>query len=112
MKRADKDVILMRRRRFVAAALASGFGVAALDCGPKKPVEPPRPCLSEPDPHVCLSPPQPEPCLDVAPPPEPQPCLEQLPPEACLSVEPVPEPNPGAAGEGGSSATIATDPKT
>ena len=89
----DRERILARRAKFVAAAVAALGGAA------RKP-HPPEPCLSM---QACLSiapEPEPEPCLsmqmneDAGPEPEPQPCLSQPqpPPQVCLSVQPEPEP--------------------
>lgn len=79
-----KKLILARRARFVAAAVAS-VGIA---CGKEKatPPTPPEPCLS---PTVAIeadagAPPTPTPCLSVAyPPPDaapPRPCLTMVAP--------------------------------
>lgn len=103
-KKADdaKRLILARRARFVAAALASvAVTGSAVDCGGEKEPEPavdagnPQPCLkvynpntsssSSGTPQPCLAPPEPtdagpQPCLDVAydagpADAAPQPCL-------------------------------------
>ena len=66
MAHRERDAILVRRRRFLAAGLAS-LGASSLGCDkePRVCLSQPQPCLSEP--VVCLSPPQP--CLSQ--PPEP-----------------------------------------
>lgn len=79
----DKKVILARRAKFVAAALA-GVAVA---CG-KEPTQPPQPCLSVP-----IEP------RDSGPEPPPQPCLSPM------AVDPDAEPPPVDAG----AAPTATD---
>ena len=93
-----KKIILARRARFLAAAVAS-VGIA---CG--KESTPPQPCLSEPyiapdaEPMPCLTPiaveqpdaAQPQPCL--APPP---PDAGPEPPRPCLSPPPYNPPDAG-----------------
>ncbi|MCC6900092.1 MAG: hypothetical protein IT377_14025 [Polyangiaceae bacterium] len=73
----DRQKILARRAKFVAAA------VTALSVGACKP-QPPEACLSA------------QPCLSVQPEPEPEPCLSMRPmPEgADAGPEPEPEPEP------------------
>ncbi|MEZ4222803.1 MAG: hypothetical protein R3B13_17815 [Polyangiaceae bacterium] len=101
----DKQTILERRRRFLAAALASaGVVAAAQGCGRR-----------QADPEVCLSPEYNGPVeyaadagpatdddeltdagsaadsapsdrgSDASPQPQPQPCLSDIPPQVCLS---------------------------
>lgn len=93
MSNDAKKLILARRARFIAAALAGlstnacGKTEAKLDGGTEMA---PQPCL-EPPPAPCLTvmPPQPDPpdAADVSE-PSPQPCLSTVaqPPMACLSV--------------------------
>jgi hypothetical protein len=74
-----KKIILARRARFVAAAVAS-VGIA---CG-KTESGPPMPCLSIAVPNDAEPPPQP--CLSVPLPPDagppPMPCLSPMPADA------------------------------
>jgi hypothetical protein len=72
-----KKLILARRARFIAAAVAS-VGIA---CG-KKDV-PPQPCLSEP--MIRDDAEAPQPCLSVAIPTDPLP-PDAEPPRPCLSI--------------------------
>lgn len=107
-KKADdaRRLILARRARFIAAALASVAvtGAGAEACGGSTEPEPttqdagPRPCLDPPNtssssssssgtPQPCLAPPLPEdagpkPCLDVAYDAGPQPCLSPPAPDS------------------------------
>lgn len=103
-----KKIVLARRARFLAAAVAS-VGIA---CG--KDSGPPQPCLSQPyiapdaEPMPCLSPvaveqpdaAQPQPCLappppDAGPPPEPpRPCLSPPPYNPDAGKKPPPEAGP------------------
>lgn len=104
-----KKLILSRRAKFIAAAVAS-VGIA---CGKKE--EPPHPCLSVPflredagQPQPCLQPVPPETtATDAGPQPIPAPCLSPMPtakdtepkadagsPQPCLSVKPRPTPGP------------------
>jgi hypothetical protein len=69
----DKKLILARRAKFVAAALA-GVSVA---CG-KEPTQPPQPCLSQPMVH-----------RDAEPEPPPQPCLSPMPNDDDASAAPI-----------------------
>lgn len=76
-----RKIILQRRARFVAAALASvALGTA---CSKGRAVEPAQ-CLSPPPPQEEDGGPPPQPCLE----PPPQACLG---PEVCLSPPPPPE---------------------
>ena len=87
-----KRLILARRARFVAAALA---GIAAA-CGGSTDDTDPKPCLS-------IQPGDGGPPTDSASDAEPQPCLEPLPPDASDDAEPQPclSPLPPDAGDGG-----------
>ena len=102
-----RKLILSRRARFVAAALA---GLAADGCGkttappdagaqvdPNAPQTVPAVCLSaaspSPDPPDAEPVPSPAPCLTAAPPP-PQPCLRVAPPHPCLKPPPPPKCDP------------------
>ncbi len=80
-----RKVILQRRARFVAAALASvALGTA---CTKDRTVEPHQ-CLSPPPPQEEDAGPPPVPCLE---PPSPEVCLSQPPPGVCLSPPPPPQ---------------------
>lgn len=87
-----RKIVLARRARFVAAAIA-GVGIACSD--PKHPEPclapmPPDPGDHRPGPNVCLSV-SPAPCLEIPPAdagapdaptePEPMPCLKVAPPK-------------------------------
>jgi hypothetical protein len=83
----DRGIILERRRRFLAAALATaGVAAAAHGCTDKQ--TPPEVCLSmvPDDQRPCL-----EPVIEDDAGPPPQPCLSPVPDEpelqTCLSVE-------------------------
>jgi len=93
-KKSARDIVLARRAKFVAAAVA-GIGIA---CG-KESQPNPQPCLSVaypmddagPPPQPCLSPVVAhEPDADVAP----MPCLSPppAPPDAGATTEPAPVP--------------------
>lgn len=82
-----RKVILARRARFVAAALAGAALGSA--CAKDRAVEPAQ-CLSPP--HQEDGGPPPIPCLS----PPPQVCLEP-PPQVCLS--PVPPPDDSSGGD-------------
>ncbi|MBI3200518.1 MAG: hypothetical protein HYZ29_03175 [Myxococcales bacterium] len=71
----DRQKILARRAKFVAAA------VTALSVGACKP-QPPEACLSA------------QPCLSVQPDPEPEPCLSMRPMPEGADAGPEPEPEP------------------
>jgi len=101
----ERKVILARRARFVAAALAAGAlasGCAKQDTvqclsPPQDPPNdagpPPVQCLSPPPPpQVCLEPP-PQVCL--SPPPPPQVCLKVAPPDDSGSEGDFAKPPPG-----------------
>ncbi len=88
-----KRAILVRRARFVAAALA-GVGIAA-SCKTTQPDQPPEVCLSPPQQLLPDAEGPVEEEADAGPPP--QPCLSP-PPEACLS-QPAPEDEPGPFAE-------------
>ena len=85
----SKKLILARRARFVAAALASGAGtvplvVGAGACGGETEEQSPQPCLSM-DAATTRNDAEPQPCLsmDAAPDDaEPQPCLAPRLPDA------------------------------
>jgi hypothetical protein len=74
-----RKIILARRARFVAAALATA--ALGASCA-KQTGGDPAPCLSQPYQEDDGGPP-PEPCLS----PPPEVCLEPVGPEVCLSVE-------------------------
>jgi hypothetical protein len=73
-----KRIILTRRARFIAAALASA-GLTAASCNKSNVDANPQPCLSAPPQNY-----------DAAPPPQEQPPVEP-PPQVCLSPVPMPE---------------------
>jgi hypothetical protein len=73
-----KRIILSRRARFIAAALASA-GLTAASCNKSNVEANPQPCLSAPPQNYDAAPPPLE-----TPPPEP-------PPQVCLSPLPMPE---------------------
>jgi len=95
----SKKLILARRARFVAAALASVAAttpliVGAEACGGETEEQSPQPCLS-----VDAEPPKdvtPQPCLSVdAEPPKdatPQPCLDIEPPKDAAGADADPQP--------------------
>jgi hypothetical protein len=74
----SKRIILTRRARFIAAALASA-GLTAASCNKSNVDANPQPCLSAPPQNYDAAPPEPH-----EPPPVP-------PPQACLSPMPTPE---------------------
>ena len=74
----SKRIILSRRARFIAAALASA-GLTAASCNKSNLEANPQPCLSAPPQNYDAAPPPQE-----TPPPEP-------PPQVCLSPLPMPE---------------------
>jgi hypothetical protein len=76
----SKRIILTRRARFIAAALASA-GLTAASCNKSNVDANPQPCLSAPPQNYDAGPPRPPP--HEAPP--------QPPPQACLSPMPMPE---------------------
>ena len=85
----DRRIILERRRRFLAAALATaGVAGAVQGCAEKQ--TQPEACLSQryydDGPQVCL-----EPMIEDDAGPPPQPCLSPVPddpdPQVCLSIE-------------------------
>lgn len=90
-----RKIVLARRARFLAAAIA-GVGVACSD-----PKHPPMPCLepmADPDAGMDAGGAEPQVCLSVAE-PEPQPCLQPLPPpdagapdSAPVAADPTPPP--------------------
>jgi len=90
----SKRIILSRRARFVAAALASA-GLSAASCNKNAPESNPQPCLSVPVQRVDAAPPPPEvppsapPSQEVTPPVEP--------PHVCLSPMPPPPPDAGTS---------------
>ena len=102
----DRDAILARRRRFIAAALSGlvmtqcSSTVEGVDAATDAPVDAPRDAVTDRGPQPCLSPRPP----DAGPDAVAQPCLGALPddagPQPCLEVpfdaEPMPclEPPP------------------
>ncbi len=99
----SKRLILARRARFVAAALASA-GISAASCNKNAPESNPQPCLSVPVQRVDAAPPPSDvPPSDVPPaepPPSAPPSQEVTPPveppHVCLSPMPPPPPRPDA----------------
>ena len=79
MKSDDRQRILARRAKLVAAALAT-LGAGACQPSPEGP--PPGPCLSV-QPQPCLEPPPPPSDTDAGP--------EDPPPQVCLSQPYIPE---------------------
>jgi hypothetical protein len=75
----SKRIILTRRARFIAAALASA-GLTAASCNKSNVDANPQPCLSAPPQNY-----------DAAPPPPPHEAPPVPPPQACLSPMPMPE---------------------
>jgi hypothetical protein len=87
--REDREAILLRRARFVAAAFA-GLAMSSCDSHPapclSPPVDPDRDAGSPvssasaaPSADAGPSEPVPQPCLSIAPDPQPMPCLSPLP---------------------------------
>ncbi|MEZ4222802.1 MAG: hypothetical protein R3B13_17810 [Polyangiaceae bacterium] len=97
----DKQTILERRRRFLAAALTSaGVAAAVQGCGgkqaePQACLEPPREHYG-PDEYVADAGPATDDAgsAEDAPQPLPQPCLSDVPPQVCLSPPPMPDLQP------------------
>src|SRR5262245_42133194 len=90
-----KKLILARRAKFVAAALAGMTGVATACGGSTSEPADPQPCLKiAPDSSVAA---------DASGDATPQPCLEPLPPDSGGDAEPQPclAPLPPDAGDGG-----------
>jgi hypothetical protein len=97
-----KRLILARRARFVAAALAGVAGVAVA-CGGS---------IDDADPQPCLSPPYQPRDAGSGTDAEPQPCLEPLPPDAGDDAEPQVclSPLPPDAGDAGDADTGVPQP--
>jgi hypothetical protein len=97
----DKKMILARRAKFVAAALA-GVSLAGVSvaCG-KEPTQPPQPCLSQPMDQ-----------RDAEPVPPPQPCLSPMPYNEDAGPSPIDAGAPADAGGGATTRSLLGDAGT